>query len=353
MKLFIIGSPWHAAIANAIIKKENIEHPIIIAEQTTKQSIEQIKTTIKHQIKYTFNHEKTRFDSIHKHGVIQSIKRMDEEFSQIEISTNGLPSISKVFYFNFYSPITRKILYSVTKKNSGVALARVEDGICDYFNFNFINHNRLKLAAKNILAMALGKGHLYLRSNKELFQKTSEYYCFFPEKISKRWKTKKTIPLTDYANEITENFLISEKTSDATSLIIGQTLFEDGIASLTEEISIYSMATKTLPSPVVIKLHPRSSKEKVEAISKEGIKIIETSLSAESLICSGNYKTVVGMWSNTIIYSSCLFGVDSFTLTHQLLETTQRNNPHLAKIHKTLCTKFTTQYKDYRKAQVM
>lgn len=352
MNLFIIGSPWHAALANAIVLKEKISDAVFFVECITEQSLLQIKEALNHQISEVFYHEKTRFESIKKNGLTYFLREMPSEFKRIESVTSNLPKkeIHRIFYFNFYSPITRKIIFELEKNLVSRNITRVEDGICDYFNFNFINHSKIQSAIKGAMSLILGRHALYKRSNKHLYEITSEYYCFYPEKISPSWKKKDTRPLSGYSEEIKRNFQASKtaSTDKAETLIIGQTLFEDGIISLLQEVSIYKEAANLLPKPAKLKPHPRSSEEKINALELAGIPLLRTKLSAESLIANGDYKIIVGMWSNTIIYSLDIFGIKSYTMNHSLIDKSNKGSSHLTKIHKTLCLKFKDQYRDYR-----
>ncbi|CDF82554.1 hypothetical protein PKB_1189 [Pseudomonas knackmussii B13] len=352
MSLFIIGSPWHAALANAIIEREEIKNPSIIVEEISSSSLEQILGILKHPTLAIFQHENTRFESIKKLGIFRFIRNMHLEFERIENSCKYLnqSQTRKVYYFNFYSPITRKIIKSLPKALSKREVIRVEDGICDYFEFNFINHKKPLLLIKNILATLLIKSDLYRRRNSKLENKTSSYYCFFPEKITQRWKSKKLIALLEYATEIRKNFSITEEAivDDSESLIIGQTLFEDGIATLEQEVRLYKTASDTLPGPVKLKAHPRTTRLKRDAIRAAGIEILETKFPAENLIATRPYHSIVGMWSNTVIYSAPLFHIRSFTMNHHLIEQLSTENSHLKKIHQTLSEKFPEFYIDYR-----
>lgn len=355
MNVFVIGSPWHAIVASAFIEENRVDDPVFIVEVLSQQSLEQIEKVLVYPVLSVFYHSETRFESIRKKGLLKFIIDMRRELSRIRIECNKLTMGGGnvgLYYFNFYSPITRKIFKSLAVKRCLRQVIRIEDGICDYFDFNFATHKKYQLALKGIISSIIGSKELYARENSELFSATTEYYCFQPDKITNKWADKKRHSLSFCAARI-KSFYSSDKEAyygHGGSLIIGQTLYEDGIISLKQEVDLYSEVAKLLHEPVIFKPHPRTSREKLEVLSEIGMNVLITDLSAEHLMVNGGYEAIVGMWSNTIIYSDFLFGIKSYTLNYHLLEKIESDlrDSKLIKIHDVLSGKFSQQYRDYR-----
>lgn len=364
--IFIVGSPWHAIVTLAILESKQEDINTIIVESISKSSEKQIKEIFASlKITAVYNHENTRFNSIKKTGARSFIRSMNSEYDRIKAdivrkySTQRTTEVN-VYYFNFYSPITRSIISQIKKTSkSTINLSRVEDGVCDYLPFNFIHYSLLSRAMKALLSMLIGKHWLYKRSCNWLKKQTNSYYCFFPSAVDESWKSKQLVDLSIHRDFIKRycaadaGFSLRSLTtsSNPLCLIVGQTLFEDGICSLEDEIEIYAALAKSSHYTAIFKPHPRSSDEKISAIKREAIPILDSTLPAENIICSSLFDTIIGMWSNTIIYSSHIFEIPSLSMTHALVDGAGRNNYHLKRIHNVLISKFPEQYIDYRSSE--
>ncbi|MFT6664049.1 MAG: hypothetical protein ACJA05_000895 [Porticoccus sp.] len=365
MNIFIVGSPWHAIVAKALIKKEVVEKPLFIVEEISDSSYAQIMNVLKaSNVHAVFSHDRTRFSTIKKKGLFGFLTSMRDEFAGVSRSARSVrgalyatDKVANVYYFNFYSPLTRAFLNEL-RGSSLVNMYRVEDGVCDYFPFNFMHHGSLEKRAKNILALVCGKSHLYRRSCSWLFEETAKYYLFFPEKVDPQWSAKELFSLLEAKDEI-KLICASSENDDAlcilnpgtSALMIGQTLYEDGICSLEDEISVYLDASRFL-GKVYFKPHPRSCREKIDRLTASGLSIVSTQLTAEALICKWRFGCVVGMWSNTIIYSRGVFELESYSMLYDLLDKSGGSaDPHIAGIHHILIEKFRNCYVDFRESK--
>lgn len=362
MNIFILGSPWHAIVARAIIETNSLKNSVFILEALSDASLEQIQSILNgYGIYKVFSHEKTRFLSIKKGGVFSFIGTMRSYFVEIGCSAKALiRNVDKkdnirVYYFNFYSPITRRFLMEL-KFSEKIVFSRVEDGVCDYFSFNFMNYGRLQRFAKTALAFSTGKYGLYSRNCRWLFNRTSEYFLFFPEKINTSWAGKELKSLLG-VNETIRKICASEANgkelfiegSSSSVLLLGQTLYEDGICSLATELKAYAALLKVCKGRVYFKPHPRSSKEKLDALFDLGFLIINTDLTAECLMSTYSFNSVVGMWSNSIIYSRKIFCMPSYSLVGLLLSYKEYENlSHLHEIDSVLKNKFLEDYCECR-----
>ena len=140
------------------------------------------------------------------------------------------------------------------------------------------------------------------------------------------------------------------------ALVIGQTLYEDRYCDFELEIKIYKKLIKSLKlkgmKKIYFKFHPRSSAKKIKSIKllkKEFIelKIIDHNVSAEYLMITNNFNLLVGFWSNSVIYSKPLFGIDSYTIMFSLLE--KADNKFINEIAKVMSNKFPKFFIDFRK----
>lgn len=362
MNVFIVGSPWHAVVACALVESKGISAPIFVVEKISEKSLEQILTVLSgREIFAVFSHEETRFISIKNIGVLKFISRMQRGFSNISRSAAFLKErmdskgdeVTNIYYFNFYSPITRRFLREF-RNAQNVELSRVEDGVCDYFPFNFMNYSLLQRVGKMMLALVLGKYSLYSRSCGWLFNRTSGYYLFFSEKADPKWSSKKLLDLKKIAPEIRrvclseidkERCAIDEAASSV--LMLGQTLYEDGICSLEDELSIYQKAGQALGRKIYFKPHPRSCPEKIKALHENKFFFIDMACSAEALLSAFKFYRVLGLWSNTIIYSRIIFDLPSYSLGYYLSE--KVHSQSLFRIHSFLSNNFTDEYVDFRR----
>lgn len=362
MNIFIVGSPWHAVVARALIENKEMSDPVFIIEKISATSLEQILNVLSgYDIHAIYSHEETRFVSIRSKGVIKFVTAMRRSFDEIGVSAavlrdkvNTCDANTNIYYFNFYSPITRRFLQEF-KPASQVNFFRVEDGVCDYFPFNFMNYGLFQRLAKAGLAFAVGKYFLYSRSCAWLFKRTSAYYLFFPEKIELEWGSKQLLSLIEVkdnirricSSECVENELVIDEAGSSV-LLLGQTLYEDGICSLEMEVRAYSTLLRCSKGVKYFKPHPRTCKEKIDYIEGLGFIVLHTDLSAEYLMSRYNFRYLVGMWSNSIIYSRKIFSIPSYSLTSVVLDSHEGDGgAALRRIHKVLQDKFVGDYCEF------
>lgn len=362
VKIFIIGSPWHAIVARSLIKRCGGE-VIFVVEQVSVASLQQIEVLLEgYPIHAVFSHDETRFVSIKSKGLISFLNSMHQGFTYIKSEALRLKEYldadaSEVdfYYFNFYSPITRCFLKEF-EGQPAVSFKRVEDGVCDYFPFNFMNYNLWQRAAKRSISILLGRHALYSRSCPWLYESTDEYFLFFPGLVGNKWRRKQLNNLLDCKDEI-KRICASEQRgagvplSDTESkiLLLGQTLYEDKVCSLDSELAAYAVVLKDFPGSVYFKPHPRTSEKKLKKLKDLGFDIIDTKLTAECLMSAYDFKAVVGMWSNSIVYSRSIFSLPSYSLAGMMLSSSNESElKFLFKIHVFLKSKFVNDYIEYQ-----
>lgn len=362
MNIFIIGSPWHAIVARSLI--ERCEGKVIfVVEQVSVASLQQIEVLLEgYPIHAVFAHDETRFVSIKSKGLISFLNSMHRGFTYIKSEALRLKEYlgadaSEVhfYYFNFYSPITRCFLKEF-EGQPNVSFKRVEDGVCDYFPFNFMNYKLWQRTAKRGISILLGRYALYSRNCPWLYKSTDEYFLFFPELVGDKWGSKQLNSLLDCKDEIKRICALEQRgvgvpMSDTESkiLLLGQTLYEDKVCSLDSELEAYSVVLKDSPGRVYFKPHPRTSDQKLKKIKDLGFDIIDTKLTAECLMSAYNFKAVVGMWSNSIIYSRSIFSLPSYSLAGMMLSSPNESElKFLFKIHGFLKSTFVNDYIEYR-----
>lgn len=363
MNVFIVGSPWHAIVAKAIIDKKSLVDSVFVVEKISDSSCRQILNMLKDsKIHAVFSHENTRFITIKSKGLFGFLSSMSGEFVKVSRSVKSLKNLlsaekknTDVYYFNFYSPLTRAFLKEL-RSSDLVNMHRVEDGVCDYFPFNFMNYGFFEKVAKMVLSLLCGKLELYRRSCHWLFEKTENYYLFFPKKVNLQWGAKELCSLLEVKAEIkticgneNNDDSLCVVNSEGAVLMLGQTLYEDGICSLEDEIDLYLDVSHHMTGKVYFKPHPRSSREKVDLLVVAGMTVIKTDSTAEVLICRFKFGCIVGMWSNTIVYSRDVFGVNSYSMLHGLLDRSDsKTDSHVIRIHRVLREKFDGCYVDFR-----
>ena len=153
MNVYIVGSPWHLTLSLAMNKDD--KDCIILIEKISEASVNTIIGMCKRfDVRYEVigDIESIRFANLGIKNLFTFTAEVRTKLSSIELRTKQLISsnvINKVFYFNIYSPVTRAQLkhYFI----AGIETVRVEDGICDYFNFQFLYYPLYKKIMKKTL----------------------------------------------------------------------------------------------------------------------------------------------------------------------------------------------------------
>ncbi|MCE9686979.1 alpha-2,8-polysialyltransferase family protein [Shewanella sp. AS16] len=328
MKFYIVGSPWHLIIAAAIHLRAGEKGLFLLEEisDTSLKSMIFICERLKLDYKFIGSISRVRFHHLKLNKIFSFVKRVYHEFESVEEGFSeicALYSPNTVYYFNINSPITRKQLLVSSKLQ--LKLVRVEDGICDYFGFPFVHYSISHRVMKRLFSALIGLDVLY-RNGSDSFQKrTSEYLLFFP-KIRNSNRIKKSNLLVYKKNIVEVIQLLASLNKDVlsinlneSSLIIGQTLFEDNLTSLDEEVKVYVKAAKKIGGLVYYKPHPRTSPEKIKKLSTiDSFTIIDIACPVEELLVMFKFNVVVGMWSNTIFYSEPLFDTKSYSLINNI-----------------------------------
>jgi hypothetical protein len=238
-------------------------------------------------------------------------------------------------------------LLSTVIKND--KLIKVEDGICDYLGFQFY-------AKLPIYKEVIRKAYIYLNDadffySRSSVLKPSDCYFFFPEKKP----FDNSINLFDYKDKVLEiirNFQTEKSCSISGGiLLVAQTLYEDGNCKLDDEVNLYIKVVNYFKSKgenkIVIKLHPRTSKEKTTLLNNKvrklcNVNIENSEVIVERLMIDSQFSVIVGMWSNPIILSRKLFNCNSYSLLPYLVENKDKFkvSQQLCKTHEILKTQF-------------
>lgn len=257
-----------------------------------------------------------------------------------------------IYAFNLSSPISRFVIRQVRPE----AVYKVEDGVCDYLATPIMPSSKASSWLKNVALFGRMYSDVYLSDEARFLIPKAGYY-FFPEKIVKPYPVRSLMPYVEFMHSGLAKLLPHDSTEvgqvsvgNRAVLFIGQSLSEDKGIDLQSEIEFYAEACVLFRSKdyeIHFKPHPRSSAEKVRLINERlKVKVIESSDGpVESLISSGRYSLVVGMWSIPVLYSRKLFGVQAYTLMHQLFERHENlKASHLYKIHRELSGVFHEEY---------
>lgn len=351
MNFYIVGSPWHLLVA-ASINHASEDGGIFLLEEVSESSLSMMVDTCKRlNLEFVIigSINKVRFVNAKLLALNTFKYKVETEIAEVQNSFLNLLNKFKpvlIYYFNFYSPITRAQLLLT----ENIELVRVEDGICDYFNFPFIYYSPLKRIGKIILTKLLGLEDIYSQRSKFLESKTKEYKLFFPEKV-KGWKGRKTtlMNIKGDLHKIIEQLALNSHYEQLVTeikpvLIIGQTLYEDNILSLSSELNLYKSVLDKFNETVYFKPHPRSSSEKVEFLSNLDSRfiVLNTPCAVEELLVKYNFRAIVGMWSNPIIYGRKLFNVETFTLID--ISEYKEFTAHTTNLYNSLCLNFETDF---------
>ncbi len=314
--LIIVGSPWQALLAKSYILKENIVNPQYVIEKSSPKSYSEIikilnaqEADIRLVVEWSqlsvLSRAKASRASAYIDTIIESLKQ--EYFKNVK--TVLVFSEQTVFF---------KIVYDLF--GAGKTYIKSEDGILDYLP-ELKHHGLLKKIA----------GYLFIQS-KVKYYVYKNYYNLFQQVIMFRRVDEVNpdcyVPLSGLKNEflavLRGAYHISaegQAFKDKDVLLLCQSLSEDKVMSLQEELNLYEKfihRCNDLKLSVIIKPHPRSCAEKIEALSKltsDKVMFFEDyGIPAESMLLSGKFKEVVGIYSNTIIYANEFFGVKGISL---------------------------------------
>lgn len=342
MIVFTIASVWHALIAKSICNKKKYKNALFILEPSSRNVYECIKKIIKDE-KLIFLGEK-------KAGLKAGVEVLKLRlFPGIKLS-----NVKKIYYFCPWSPYQR--VYCHLAKSAKII--RVEDGIRDYLDIPF---DIRKKSLVNKLIKRLIFIDKFYDDDHSLYYKESEFLAFFPDKLPvHKGFPNCTHSLINYKRElisilkqlpIATDLIYLSASEKKRILFIGQSLSEDGAMTLGEEVEVYmSYMHRVLKNEVVVvfKPHPRTSKEKKEAILEctsryEGQFIyIDTPDMVEQLLIAYKFSEVVGMWSIPILYSSFLFDIKAKTLMREASDKVA--DAHIKSIHSSLKRTFSNKY---------
>ncbi|MBB5635203.1 hypothetical protein HDE68_001088 [Pedobacter cryoconitis] len=312
--LIIVGSPWQALLAKSYILKENITDPQYVIEKSSPKSYAEIvkilnaeETAIRLIVEWgqlsVLSRAKAASASAYIDFIIESLKH--EYFKKVE--TILVFSEQTVLFKVIYDLFGDRKIY-----------IKSEDGILDYLP-GIRGHGLLKLMA----------GYLFLRSKVKYYGYKNSYHIFNKVIMSCRVEEvdpKGYVPLsylkTAFLTVLKDAYQITADTfKDKDVLLLCQSLSEDKVVSLQEEMRLYEkfiQRCNELELSVIIKPHPRSCAEKIEALSKlTSDKVVffeDYGLPAEYMLLTGRFKEVVGIYSNTIIYANEFFGVKGISL---------------------------------------
>jgi len=314
--LIIVGSPWQALLAKSYILKENITDPQYVIEKSSPKSYAEIikilnteETAIRLIVEWgqlsVLSKTKAAIASAYIDVIIESLKH--EYFKKVET----------VLVFSEQT-VVFKIIYDLFGDRK--TYIKSEDGILDYLPELKI-HGLLKRIA----------GYLFLQSKVKYYVYKNYYHVFNKVIMSCRVEkvsSDRYIPLaslkTQFLAVLKGAYQITatgDTFKDKDVLLLCQSLSEDKVMSLEEELNLYGKfihRCNDLKLSVIIKPHPRSCAEKIEALSKltsDQVMFFEDyGIPAESMLLGGKFKEVVGVYSNTIIYANEFFGVKGISL---------------------------------------
>ena len=314
--LIIVGSPWQALLAKSYILKEKIEHPQYVIEKSSPKSYaeiikilnveeQDIRITIEWGRLSVLSFDKAKKASAYIDEILSNLK--EEYFQKVEMVL--VFSEQTVFFKIFYD------VFGDTK-----TYLKSEDGILDYLS-KLKHHGVTKKIAGYLLMGAKTKYYVY-----------KSYFPIFRKVIMFRKMTEVSgdqyVPLTSLKKEflavLKEAYALGgaeDGFKDKDVLLITQSLSEDKVMSLEEEMKLYEkfiQRCNDLNLSVIIKPHPRSYPEKIAALTaltSQHVQFFEDyGIPAESMLLSGKFKEVVGIYSNTIIYANEFFGVKGISL---------------------------------------
>lgn len=342
--IFIIGSPWHAIIAESLSNDEDI----YLIEFSTEANLASIKNTIKNKDKVLISVDgKIFFFSNAIKNFFTNFKQIKKEFRAIKNKLLGLKA-EKIYVFNLNSQFSINCINLIKNKK----IVKVEDGVCDYLSFSLKQEGKTIRKIKSYISKLFGLDKIHFPNPV----KEDESYFFFPERAPKKFANKKNLHL--FRDLIIEKLHAQKaqimEVNNKDVLVIGQTMFEDKYCSLADEMQIYLSIAKKMKSigcnNIFFKPHPRTSSKKLNILNnyenRSFIKLLRSDFMVEEILAKHNFAYVLGMWSNPVIYSRPLFNVESYSLIPSLLEL-KRNN-FLYRIHNEMTNTFPEFYRDFR-----
>lgn len=359
-----MATPWHAILASAIFESKKCDNYLFLLEESKGRAKETTQLVLNSR-----GIESQNIGSLHKlefrEVLIRSRFLVKKELKKEKerLKRKIVPLIEKnkninLYLFNPSSPVQRLVMEILGQAK----ITKVEDGLNDYIISGCQYIPWPKRMLKSLLIKLFQVKNIYGSNIPEKYGRISSL-SLFPAKF--RWKGPKH-DLLQIVNKNLGKIMEGLKNSDSVlvnekvGLVIGQSLYEDNTLSLDREISFYLKIANKMKEKcnhIIIKLHPRSSEEKIkrikQEIKKEGNENISLvppeKLPIEVAIYSGRYELIVGMWSNPVIYSKTLFGVHCYTGMYLLFEMyPELKNSHLFSIHKEIKQLFGEFYKDFR-----
>ncbi|MBB6271614.1 hypothetical protein HDF26_002071 [Pedobacter cryoconitis] len=314
--LIIVGSPWQALLAKSYILKENITDPQYVIEKSSPKSYAEIVKIL--------NAEETAIRLIVEWGQLSVLSRAKSAIASayIDFITESLKheyfkKVETILVFSEQT-VLFKIIYDLFGDRK--IYIKSEDGILDYLP-ELKNHGLLKKIV----------GYLFLQSRVKYYVYKNYYHIFSKVIMSCRVEevsAGRYFPLSvlkeEFLTVLKEAYPVNtavDTFKDKDVLLLCQSLSEDKVVPLQEELRLYEKFIRRcndLKLSVIIKPHPRSCAEKIEALSKLTSATVlffeDYGIPAESMLLSGKFKEVVGIYSNTIIYANEFFGVRGISL---------------------------------------
>jgi hypothetical protein len=310
--IIIVGSPWQAIISKSYLRKENISQYKLIIERSSNKSYYEILRIFgigeeSEKILFVFHWSVYTPLNFQK---IFSLKKNIELLKQ-KLTYQITDHDKEIIVFSENNMLFQLFIKVFHDKY----IIKLEDGVLDYLD-------DLK---KDSIFKGLTKKILFGR-NAELFSYKNFYEKFdkivMLAKKYEEWSEKYTslliykTEIIQTINEVYSN--IANADYNSVSLLLTQSLSEDQVISEKDELIIYETILKKLKRKTLIKPHPRSSNSKLRELESLANKynaefIFDFGVPAEALLVKNKYHSVIGVYSNTIIYSKLLFDIDSYT----------------------------------------
>jgi hypothetical protein len=252
---------------------------------------------------------------------------LQEVYNSIIKNNNN---ISSIVIFNDEDVISYYFAYKL-KRTQGVKVIMIEDGVALYLNRSFSMKKylfkKLKLHIKELILHQ----KLYLGSQGGS-KVVEEYYCCYPEYLSKKLGNKaviKKLKFPNYSNQIVINFFsnyfknFEEDYSDK-AIFVSQPLSEDMIITCNEEKQAFIRLMKKLhisKNMINVKLHHRDNLSKY---SDYNILNISRHIPFEYVMFFIKPKSIIGFYSTALIN---LMNEISFNIVLYIPDCLKRNLP--------------------------
>lgn len=314
--IIFVGSPWQAILAKSYVIDENVSSCQYFIEKSTDKSYSQIVKILdvnrtSENIVFVFDWDDftplklSKFNRIKKN--LYKLK--------IDIRNNISSEETEVLVFS-ENNVLFQMYFSLFGKSRKIF--KMEDGVLDYLE-NLKKDNSVKTILKKILLQK----HNFLYSYRDYFKEfdkvimLSKHLNVPNQKYVDLIRFKESI--IDCINSIYQDVQILE--SSGKVLLLTQSLSEDDVINENDEIELYENILKSLHKQeliAIIKPHPRSSISKMKKLGLLSQKYkcsmyLNYGTPAEAIILNNSFRAVVGVYSNTIIYSQKLFGIKSYT----------------------------------------